>query len=273
MKRSSKLLAWSALVGLLVALPQLAAALPTGMDHRDPKAPCFRWPAVDYDGDGVFDRLDRCPDTRKGCVVDEFGCLLDEDRDGVCDGLDKCPGTPADTKVDGNGCSQLQLAAMNQPRQTPPAPVRQPPAPPPVRKQSETERLLTTEHVVRLSNVQFETNSARLLPESEGSLNEAGEALEKYPELRIEIGGHTDTRGSVAFNKALSQARAASVRQYLIDRFHLEPSHLIARGFGEAVPLISPEHTADDLQQNRRVELTVLNPEALPKNVKVEGGN
>ncbi len=58
----------------------------------------------DADKDGVCDEEDKCPETPKGCKVDEFGCPLDGDGDGVCDGLDQCPNTPTGCKVDANGC-------------------------------------------------------------------------------------------------------------------------------------------------------------------------
>jgi outer membrane protein OmpA-like peptidoglycan-associated protein len=123
--------------------------------------------------------------------------------------------------------------------------------------------------VVRLDNVYFETNSARLLPESESTLSEAGAALAKYPELKVEIGGHTDTRGSAVANKRLSQARAESVRRYLLDHYTLKAENLVAKGYGESEPL-NKETTPEELQQNRRVELKVLNPGALPSNVKIQ---
>jgi OOP family OmpA-OmpF porin len=59
---------------------------------------------LDSDGDGVYDYLDQCPDTPKGVSVDSQGCPLDTDKDGVYDYLDKCPGTPAGVKVDAQGC-------------------------------------------------------------------------------------------------------------------------------------------------------------------------
>jgi OmpA-OmpF porin, OOP family len=58
----------------------------------------------DSDGDGVPDKLDKCPDTPAGVAVDANGCPLDSDKDGVPDYLDKCPGTPLGEKVDANGC-------------------------------------------------------------------------------------------------------------------------------------------------------------------------
>lgn len=58
----------------------------------------------DSDGDGVPDKLDKCPDTPAGVPVDADGCPLDSDKDGVPDYLDKCPNTPPGVKVDADGC-------------------------------------------------------------------------------------------------------------------------------------------------------------------------
>jgi len=58
----------------------------------------------DADGDGVSDRIDKCPDTPKGVAVDALGCPIDSDNDGVPDYLDKCPDTTINAKVDDTGC-------------------------------------------------------------------------------------------------------------------------------------------------------------------------
>ncbi|MDP4238732.1 MAG: thrombospondin type 3 repeat-containing protein [Bacteroidota bacterium] len=60
--------------------------------------------AKDTDGDGVPDKIDKCPDTPKGVQVDALGCPIDTDGDGVPDYLDKCPDTPKGAAVDANGC-------------------------------------------------------------------------------------------------------------------------------------------------------------------------
>lgn len=59
---------------------------------------------LDSDGDGVYDNLDKCPNTPAGVKVDSKGCPLDTDGDGVYDYLDKCPGTPKGAKVNAQGC-------------------------------------------------------------------------------------------------------------------------------------------------------------------------
>src|SRR5262245_3397019 len=197
---------------LLLAIPAGAIPPPSTAAYVDPGAPCYRWPAVDYDGDGVFDRVDRCPGTAKGCTVDQYGCSSDSDGDGVCDGVDRCPGTAAGMEVDAQGCAANQRATsqVTSPPAEPPREVEKPKPQPvqPSRPTSESERQLVESGRIRLENVYFETNSAVLLPESETSLREAGEALEKFPDLRIEVEGHTDTRGTRAHNQRLSQARA-----------------------------------------------------------------
>ncbi len=261
---------------LLVAVA--AVAQPRALVRYDSKAPCFRWPAVDFDGDGIYDRIDRCPGTPTGCLVDESGCSLDADGDGVCDGLDQCLNTPAGEKVDAKGCSATQRAMMSAakaaptttPTETPRAtPATPPPAQTPSPSVTETERQLVEGGKVRLENIYFESGKAALLPESETSLNEAGQVLEKFVDLQIEVGGHTDTRGSNALNQRLSQARAESVRQYLLNHFQLKTENIIAKGYGESQPE-TKERNQEELLRNRRVELRVLNPEVLPRNVKVE---
>jgi OOP family OmpA-OmpF porin len=230
-----------------------APASTNANDHRDPNAPCFRWPAVDMDEDGVFDRVDNCVNTPKGCSVDRWGCETDEDHDGVCDGLDRCPGTHVGDRVDADGCSESQHAAA---------------APPPPEPVSEVERQLVQGGRIRLENIYFETESDHLLPESEASLNEAGRVLEKFPDLRIEVEGHSDTRGKSSYNMRLSQARAEAVRRYLLGHFSLSPDHYRARGYGETQPE-TQERNEEELLRNRRVVLRVTNPEALPHGVKV----
>ncbi|HTR97959.1 MAG TPA: OmpA family protein [Candidatus Acidoferrales bacterium] len=268
------------LAAVLLLLSGSALAVADTDPNTDPAAPCYKWPAGDWDKDGVVDRLDRCPNTPPGCSVDAYGCSLDADHDGVCDNFDKCPDTPKGVKVDKHGCSADQRAAMNAPAPTPPPPPAEtkaeptsppppPPPPPPAPAPTETEKTLVETGTIRLENVYFETGSAKLKSESEQALNDAGSALQKYPDLEIEVQGHTDKRGSAALNMKLSQARAEAVRQYLIDHFQLNPDHVTAKGYGETRPETA-EKTAAEMQRDRRVILKVLNPSALPGSVKIE---
>jgi OOP family OmpA-OmpF porin len=244
---------------LILFLPASIQAQPASLPGVDPNAPCFRWPAVDMDQDGVFDRVDHCVNTKKGCLVDQYGCSSDGDRDGVCDGLDRCPNSPEGVDVDAWGCSPGTAA---------PEPPPAPPVPAP-RVRSEAERQLVERGSIRLENIYFESGSAELLPESETSLREAGEALERFPDLKIEVQGHTDTRGTARYNRSLSQTRAEAVRAILLAHFKLASENVVAKGYGEEEPE-TEERNNEELLRNRRVVLRVLNPEALPKDVKVE---
>src|SRR5690349_14603270 len=130
----------------------------------DPRAMCYKWPAGDWDGDGVYDRLDRCPNTPKGCAVDGYGCPHDADGDGGCDELDRCPNTPKGAKVDEHGCEKGAGEATPPP---PPAPTPPPPPPPaPPEPKSEFERKLVKGEKIRFENINFETGRATLLPSS-----------------------------------------------------------------------------------------------------------
>jgi OOP family OmpA-OmpF porin len=223
------------------------------------------------DGDGVFDRIDHCVDTPAGCAVDRYGCSLDADGDGVCDGVDRCPGTPPGMKVDRHGCAGVESQRDTRSEAEPPREVEKerPKTPAPSAPASESERQLIESGQIRLENVYFETASARLLPESEASLDEAGQALEKFPDLRIDVEGHTDTRGSSRYNMSLSQARAEAVRDFLLARFKLRAEHLGAKGYGESRPE-TKERNEEELLRNRRVVLRVLNPDALPRGVTLD---
>lgn len=231
-------------------------------------APAVHKP-VDTDGDGVADAKDKCPGTPKGVSVNADGCSAaqlaalapkpaDSDGDGVADAYDKCPNTPRGVSVNADGCSADQLAALA-PKPVPPPP----PAP------SHVEQELVQKGVIHLENVYFETNSAKLTAESSTALDEAGAALAKYPQLKVEVGGHTDIRGAAATNLRLSKARAASVRQYLIDKFHLAPTQLTSKGYGES-QAETKGTTAEELARDRRVVLKVLNPGSLPGNVEIQ---
>ncbi|CAG0911628.1 unnamed protein product, partial [Cyprideis torosa] len=87
-------------------------------------------------------------------------------------------------------------------------------------------------------------------------LDEAATTLRKFPELNIEISGHTDSAGNDQLNMNLSQARAEAVKQYLISKGS-DGNKLTAKGYGETQP-IADNATAAGRAANRRVELKIL---------------
>ncbi|HYM81362.1 MAG TPA: OmpA family protein, partial [Candidatus Limnocylindria bacterium] len=169
------------------------------------------------------------------------GCPKDADGDGVCDGLDQCPATGPGLKVDPAGCP-IELI------------------------ERETELLDTG--MIRLQDVNFATAKADILPESHAPLDVVGAVLGKWPQLRIEIGGHTDSRGSNAYNQRLSEARAGSVLAYLRQKYpNLEATQFSVRGYGESRPLV-PDTNDLNMAKNRRVEFVVQNKDVLKREVE-----
>ena len=156
-------------------------------------------PTVDSDGDGVYDRLDKCPNTPSGSTVDANGCKvsLDDDHDGVENSVDKCPNTPEGTAVNANGCP----VAIN-------------------------------------LHINFENNSYKVQNSSMDKIVQFADFLKKYNNYHAEIVGYTDSRGSETYNKKLSQKRANEVKRLLVQN-GVDASRITAIGMGELNPVAS----------------------------------
>ena len=100
----------------------------------------------------------------------------------------------------------------------------------------------------------FETGKAELKPESRPVLKEIASTLQKYPDLRILIEGHTDNVGSAASNKTLSDNRAAAVKAALAADFGIAGDRMTSAGLGDTKPAV-PNSTPAGRAQNRRVEI------------------
>lgn len=156
--------------------------------------------------------------------------------------------------------------APGQPTPTPPTTTRPtqptPPAQPgeDVVTVQEVERALLDTGLFRTSRVNFEFGEATLIPVSREILTTVGDVLLRYPDLRIQVGGHTDSVSSAAYNLQLSQRRADSVVDFLVG-YGIDADRLEGVGFGEGQPIAS-NATETGRALNRRVAFTVLNPEA-----------
>lgn len=206
---------------------------------------------VDTDGDGVVDSKDKCPGTPAGRKVNADGCELDSDGDGVVDGADKCPDTPAGRKVNAEGCELDSdgdglvdgvdkcptVYAKTADGCPLPVAVAEPAAP---------KKLV-------LEGVNFDTGKAKLREDAFPILDEAAEGLKEWGDVRVEIGGYTDSKGSEKFNQMLSQARAEAVRIYLMGK-GISGDRLSAKGYGESNP-VADNATEEGRFKNRRVEL------------------
>ncbi len=109
---------------------------------------------------------------------------------------------------------------------------------------------------IRLDYVQFETGVAALTPDSKYQLDDLVEDLQKYPKIRIEVGGHTDNTGDPAANKTLSQQRADAVKAYLINK-GISADRLTAVGYGSGKP-VDTNDTDEGRQKNRRTEFKII---------------
>jgi OOP family OmpA-OmpF porin len=200
---------------------------------------------LDFDGDGVVDRLDECPDTPSGAKVGSNGCELDSDGDGVVNSKDQCPNTPAGAAVDANGCELDDDGdgVVNSKDQCPDTAAGQP---------VDNTGCDLEEHY-SLNGIYFEYDSANLTSESKAAVADALAILKRHPDLEVEIAGHTDSRGSDSYNKALSERRTNAVMQEMV-RNGANAANLTAKGYGESEP-IADNATDAGRAKNRRVEL------------------
>lgn len=105
------------------------------------------------------------------------------------------------------------------------------------------------------NEIHYATNSADIETSSYSLLDDLTDVAKQCPDAKIEIGGHTDSRGSDDYNLRLSQERASSVMSYLVNK-GIDPSQLAAVGYGESVPIADNE-TEEGLAKNRRIEFNV----------------
>jgi outer membrane protein OmpA-like peptidoglycan-associated protein len=109
--------------------------------------------------------------------------------------------------------------------------------------------------LVMPGNITFETNEARIRPSFTGVLNSVATVLQEFDENLVLIEGHTDSSGSDSYNQLLSEQRASTVRDFLLNQ-GIEPARTRATGYGERRP-VADNSTPQGREQNRRVELTL----------------
>ena len=169
----------------------------------------------------------------------------DSDGDGILDSKDECPITPPGVVVDSTGCpADTDMDGVMDYQDECPG----------------TSRGANVNSngcaIIELDPVHFDTESAKLLDRTKRSLDASAAVLRRHPEIRLEIGGHADSRGPADYNMGLSERRAQSAHDYLVAQ-GVDPQRLTVRGYGETQPIASNE-TVEGLAKNRRVELKVL---------------
>ncbi|WP_190810207.1 OmpA family protein [Flagellimonas sp. S3867] len=176
----------------------------------------------DADGDGVADKDDQCPN--EAGPADNNGCPWpDSDGDSVLDKDDQCPQVAG--TVANNGCPEV------------------------------------TEEVQKQLNdyartILFDTGRSSIKAESTSVMVDIIQILNEYPNAKFTVEGHTDSVGSAKLNQSLSEKRANSVRDFLIDK-GISAGRLTAIGYGEDKP-IATNNTRAGRKQNRRVEINLI---------------
>lgn len=177
----------------------------------------------DMDGDGVADKNDECAATPLKIAVDKNGCPLDKDGDDVADYLDKCPDDAGIKNLD--GCPEVKEEVRELFRQA-------------------------------LTGIKFETGKEVIRKESFAILDSVAIVLQNNPLYKLRISGYTDNQGDSLKNIDLSDRRAKSVQQYLIDHGIPTARILSATGYGSDRP-VADNSTKEGRALNRRVEFEV----------------
>jgi OOP family OmpA-OmpF porin len=190
-------------------------------------------PVGDADKDGIPDDKDKCPNEAedKDGFEDEDGCPdPDNDKDGIADANDKCPNEP-ETKngyQDEDGCPDEVPAAVKK-------------------------------FTGVVKGITFRRNSADIKASSFPLLKEAVKTFKDYPQLRVEISGHTSNEGRREFNVKLSKKRAESVKAFLTSA-GVDENRIFTVGYGPDKP-IEDNSTKAGQEKNRRIEFRLLSPD------------
>ena len=119
-------------------------------------------------------------------------------------------------------------------------------------------KAIVTEDAIVIENIFFEFNKAALMAESELSLNKIVEVLEQFPNMKLALEAHTDTKGSQNYNLPLSDKRAKAAYDYLVKK-GIAKDRLTSKGFGKANPVVKcVKCTTEEDQKNRRVEFKIV---------------
>jgi OOP family OmpA-OmpF porin len=244
-------------------IPDNVDKCPNEAEDRDGFQDTDGCPDPDNDGDGIADALDKCPDkaeTKNG-IDDDDGCPEeDPDGDGIVGSADKCPDLPEDKDGfqdedgcpdpdnDGDGVLDAQdkcpkeLETKNGYKDDDGCPDELPAA---VKKFTGI-----------IKGITFKKNSADIQKSSFKLLGDAGKVMKEFPDLRMEISGHTSSEGDPTKNLKLSQDRSDAVRAYLISA-GVAGDRIMSIGFGSDKP-VGDNKTSAGREKNRRIEFRLL---------------
>ena len=200
----------------------------------------------DTDGDGVPDDVDACKDL---VGTAEFkGCLPpDKDGDGISDGEDRCSELPGPKET--NGCPDKDGDGIADN-------VDKCPDQAGTAEEQGCLPAAVQKFAGSIKGITFDAGKATIKKSSNKTLDEAAQVLSQFKSLRVEVQGHTDDQGPDDTNMTLSQARADSVKEYLVTK-GVEADRVDAKGYGETVP-VGDNKKGAGRAQNRRIEFKIL---------------
>jgi outer membrane protein OmpA-like peptidoglycan-associated protein len=199
----------------------------------------------DTDGDDIPDNLDACPKQKGRAELQ--GCMPpDLDEDGVPNSLDSCINDPGKSDEDHAGCPIPPLVTIG---------VEDSPVGGSGAQAGPRRKVLKLR-----GKVFFKTSVSELDPRSFELLDSVAKVLQEHPELKVvEIGAHTDARGTEQEQRRLTELRADTVRRYLVDK-GVDAKRLSAKGYGHD-KWVASDATAQGREANRRVEFIVTSEE------------
>ncbi len=213
----------------------------------------------DLDGDGIPDAVDKCPDTAedKDGDMDGDGCPesdKDTDGDGVVDKIDACVDVPGPQEYDGcpdRDGDQIPDNVDKCPDDPGPPETEGCPVP------QEEEVTLESDRIRIKGNILYETGQAVIQKQSYKILDDVAKVLLQNPEVGpVLIEGHTDNRGSHAYNLDLSNRRAKAVEDYLVNK-GVDRKRLRSKGFSFDRPIASND-TPLGRAKNRRTDFKLV---------------
>ncbi len=142
------------------------------------------------------------------------------------------------------------------PPPAPPAPLPPKPAPPAPPPPTPAPPAPAPKPVV-LDSIYFDPNKTNINPTAAKALDRNGMILKENPNIKVEIGGHTDGVGAEKANQKLSEKRALNAKKYIQDKFNIPDSRLVVKGYGNSKP-VADNKTQEGRSKNRRVEFKII---------------
>ena len=202
----------------------------------------------DADDDGVIDELDREPESAPEAHVNTHGVTMDSDGDGLADHEDPEPFSTSELPiVDGKNVYPETMTPED------------------IKEYVDGQVGEVKEYAKKnalgwsLSMVFFDLDKSKIKTEMIPELYHVAEVMQKHPELKVDVKGHTDVRDTNDYNLNLSEERTAAAIDYMVEKYGISRDRFVAGFFGESDNLIDDAKRESEHLLNRRVEFTPAN--------------